>query len=261
MTYLPPRVVLFDIGSTLWSSPAEDPDGLKRVYTAGREALLSVSHDAPSIEVLTEAVEGYFAEWEDIWRTEPERVQQDPTPVFVAEALRRIGLTPPPPDDVLRRFTDAILEASVETAKVLEPEEGMPEALAALRARGLRLACVSNAFMGADVLNRIMGYRGLGEHLELTISSADLGFRKPDATIYQAALDVMGVTGHETIFVGDRLDADVEGPSKLGMRTVLTQQYRVEDPETARVKPNAVIRHLRELVPYVEGLLGGKTAP
>ena len=142
---------------------------------------------------------------------------------------------------MLRAFTDAILEASVETAKVLAPEAGMPEALAALGATGLRLACVSNAFMGADVLNRIMGHRGLGQHLELTISSADLGYRKPDAVIYQAALDAMGVTAHETIFVGDRLDADVEGPSKLGMRTVLTQQYRVEDPTTARVKPDAVI--------------------
>ena len=33
-----PRTVFFDIGSTLWSSPAEDPDALRDCYTRGREA-------------------------------------------------------------------------------------------------------------------------------------------------------------------------------------------------------------------------------
>ena len=148
-------------------------------------------------------------------------------------------------EDVLIPFTNAVMEANVETAKTLAPEAGMPEALRDLSSLGVRLACVSNAFMGADVLNRIMEERGLGRHLELTISSCETGIRKPDARIYQAALDAMRTTGPETIFVGDRIDADVEGPSKLGMRTVLTQQYRAEDPTNAPVKPNAVISHAR----------------
>ncbi|HWO73642.1 MAG TPA: HAD hydrolase-like protein, partial [Dehalococcoidia bacterium] len=59
----------------------------------------------------------------------------------------------------------------------------------------------------------------------------------------------------EVIFVGDRLDADVVGPAKLGMRTVLTHQYRREDPADSPVKPDAVIAHLSELVPFVEELL------
>jgi putative hydrolase of the HAD superfamily len=147
------------------------------------------------------------------------------------------------------------MEASVETAKTLAPEAGMPEALRDLSSLGVRLACVSNAFMGADVLNRIMEERGLGRHLELTISSCETGIRKPDARIYQAALDAMRTTGLETVFVGDRIDADVEGPAKLGMRTVLTQQYRAEDPNIAPVKPDAVITHLRELPGVVEGMI------
>ena len=65
----------------------------------------------------------------------------------------------------------------------------------------------------------------------------------------------MGVRPEEVIFVGDRLDADVAGPAALGMRTVLTLQYRQEDHTTAPVRPDAVIYHLSELVPYVEGLL------
>jgi len=128
----------------------------------------------------------------------------------------------------------------------------MPEALAALRGLGVRVACVSNAFMGASVLDRILDERGLGQYNEVTISSCDLGYRKPHRRIYEAALETIGAVGPESVFVGDRLDADVEGPASLGMRTVLTHQYRQEDPAGAKTRPDAVIRHLRELPLVIE---------
>lgn len=248
-----PRVILFDIGGTLWSSPAEDPAGLAYCYGCGRDALLRATPEPPAVETLIDAVEGYFAEWEDIWRGDVGRVLQGPTTDFVAEALSRIGLTALP--DVLAEFTDALLEASVHTARALPPEPGMKEALAALQQRGLRIGCVSNAFMTAAGLSRIMDERGLGAYIELTVSSCELGYRKPHPAIYQAALDGLGVAAGEAVFVGDRLDADVTGPAALGMRTVLSHQYRQEDPAGAKVRPDHVIRHLSELVDYLDTLL------
>ena len=123
----------------------------------------------------------------------------------------------------------------------------MPEALAGLRELGLRLGCVSNAFMGAKVLHSIMEERGLGQYLEMTISSCEFGWRKPHPSIYEAAVATMGVANDEVIFVGDRVEQDVVGPAKLGMRSVLTLQYRQEDSEAGAVKPDAVIAHLSEL--------------
>jgi len=240
-----PRVVLFDIGSTLWSSPAEDPGALEFCYGRGRDILVEALGDAPSMDDLIHAVEGYFADWEEVWRQDATAVTQEPTTDFVARALKKLGLEPPP--SALAAFTDAILETSVYTAKVEPPEPGMPEALAGLRELGLRLGCVSNAFMGAKVLHSIMEERGLGPHLEMTISSCEFGWRKPHPSIYEAAVDNMGVSRDEVIFVGDRVEQDVVGPAKLGMRSVLTLQYRQEDPEAGAVKPDAVIEHLREL--------------
>jgi putative hydrolase of the HAD superfamily len=242
---MPLKAVFFDIGSTLWSSPAEDPGALAYCYGRGREALVRHYGDSPSMEDLIAAVEGYFAEWEDRWKADNTQVHQAPTSDFVRDALRKLGIDPPPA--VLEPFTDAILETSIYTAKTLDPEPGMPEALAALRGLGLRLACVSNAFMGAAVLDRILDERGLGPYNEVTLSSCELGIRKPHRRIYEAALEALDVDGAEAAFVGDRLDADVEGPAALGMRTVLTHQYRQEDPSRAKVPPNALIRHLSEL--------------
>ncbi len=248
-----PRVVFFDIGSTLWSSPAEDPDALRDCYTRGREALLRALPDVPPIEALIDAVEHYFAEWENVWRVEPEKVQQPPTAEYVATALRKLNLEPPPA--ALAAFTDELLEVSVGTARALPPEPGMEQALSELRGLGVRLACVSNAFMGAATLDRIMEERGLGQHLELTVSSCEFGWRKPHASIYQEALRLTDTTAEEAVFVGDRLDADVQGPAAIGMRTVLTLQYRQEDPAKAPVKPDAVIKHLSELPGVIDSML------
>ena len=240
-----PRVVLFDIGSTLWSSPAEDAGALESCYTRGQQILVDALGQAPPVDSLIEAVEGYFAEWEEIWRKDASIHEQAPTTDFVAVALEKLGVKPPA--DTLEAFTDAILQVSVGTAKVEPPEPGMPEALAGLRELDLRLGCVSNAFMGAATLHQIMVERDLGQHLEMTISSCEFGYRKPHPAIYQAAVEKMGVDPGEIIFVGDRVEQDVVGPAKLGMRTVLTLQYREEDPEASPVKPDAVIRHLSEL--------------
>jgi HAD superfamily hydrolase (TIGR01549 family) len=253
MATLPPKAILFDIGSTLWSSPAEVKAGLHACYDEGRDALVAALRDVPHRDLLIEAVEGYFAEWEDRWKADSTIVEQRPTTAFVAEALTRVGVTAP--EDALQKFTDALLETSVHTARAEAEEPEMKAALVALQNLGMRLGCVSNAFMGAATLQRIMVEKGLGEHLELIVSSCDLGYRKPHPAIYQAALEAMGVSPEEVIFVGDRLDADVAGPAALGMRTVLTLQYRQEDHTTAPVRPDAVIYHLSELVPFVEGLL------
>jgi FMN phosphatase YigB (HAD superfamily) len=248
-----PRVVLFDIGSTLWSSPAEDPAALERCYSRARDALLAAMPDVPPLEALVDAVESYFAEWEDVWRRDAGKVEQPPTSEFVATALRRLNLEPPP--EALSKFTSELLETSVFTAKVEPPEPGMSEALVSLRGLGVRLACVSNAFMGAATLNRIMDERGLGQHLELTVSSCEFGWRKPHASIYQEAVRLMLASAAEVVFVGDRLDADVAGPASLGMYTVLTQQYRQEDASEAPVKPDAVIQHLSELPDVVKSMI------
>ena len=250
-----PRLVLFDIGETLWSSPPEDPAALAGCYGRGREILARALEDVPPVEALIDAVEGYFAEWELKWRADNSLVEQPPTEHYVATALARIGVRAP--DDALADFTAALLETSIYTAQAESPEPDMVEAMAALKDLGVRIGCVSNAFMTASDLHRIMEQKGLGRFLELTVSSCEAGYRKPHPAIYQAALDGFQIDASEAVFVGDRIYADVEGPAKLGMRTVLTLQYRREEPDLSRVRPDLIISHLKELAPWVESLLDG----
>ena len=49
--------------------------------------------------------------------------------------------------------------------------------------------------------------------------SDEVGFRKPDARIFQRSLAALGVAPARALHVGDNPDADVLGARRLGMRT------------------------------------------
>src|SRR5262249_55880888 len=109
-----PQAVLFDIGSTLWSSPAEDPAALAACYGRGLAVIEAAGLAPPAIEALIDAVEGHFAEWEDTWRTQAGLVEQPPSTEYVSRALERIEIALAA--EPLAAFTEAILDTSVGTA-------------------------------------------------------------------------------------------------------------------------------------------------
>lgn len=86
-------------------------------------------------------------------------------------------------------------------------------ALAALRALGLRIVCVSNWDHAlGEVLERI----GLAPCFDAVLTSAAAGARKPDPAIFEAALALAGCGAGEAIHVGDG-EADVEGARAAGI--------------------------------------------
>jgi len=73
---------------------------------------------------------------------------------------------------------------------------------------------------------------------------------KPNAPIFRAALDRAG--GGRPVVIGDRLDTDIEGASRLGWDSllVLTGITGRADLGTATVRPTYVAEHLGELVEH-----------
>jgi HAD superfamily hydrolase (TIGR01457 family) len=73
---------------------------------------------------------------------------------------------------------------------------------------------------------------------------------KPNAPIFRAALDRAG--GGRPLVIGDRLDTDIEGASRLGWDSllVLTGITGRADLGTATVRPTYVAEHLGELVEH-----------
>ncbi len=85
---------------------------------------------------------------------------------------------------------------------------GAGEALAALGARGLRLAVVSNF---DHRLEPILAGLGLAGFFEAVVRPAHAGAAKPDAQIFACALARLGVAPAEAVYVGDDAEQDVAG--------------------------------------------------
>lgn len=93
---------------------------------------------------------------------------------------------------------------------------GAHDLLATLRARGWRLAIVSNG--RADMQSAKLTALGLDARVDAVAISGALGVKKPDPRIYAHALAAIGATAAEAIYVGDHPTLDVVGPMRVGLR-------------------------------------------
>jgi 2-haloalkanoic acid dehalogenase type II len=115
---------------------------------------------------------------------------------------------------------DALVDrqyASTLDSTVLRPD--CLDTLRALRERGLRTQVVSN--IDDEQLDGLVDRLGLATVLDSWTSSESARSCKPDARIYQVALEESGCDAREVLFVGDTVEHDVTGPKAQGMATAL----------------------------------------
>ena len=120
----------------------------------------------------------------------------------------------------------------------------------ALRSRGIRAGFVSNTLTSSVVMRRRLAEFELLSHAEVAVFSVEHRVRKPNPEIYRVALRALGIEPTEVVFVGDRVREDVRGPQALGMRAVLTHEFRQEDP--ADSGPLAVIPRLEDVLAVLD---------
>jgi putative hydrolase of the HAD superfamily len=78
---------------------------------------------------------------------------------------------------------------------------------------------------------------GLTEYFNPIIVSGDHGFRKPDARLFDYAVDGLGVPAAQTVYVGNDMHRDIYGAREAGMRTVMfdsdqgTKEYEGTVPD------------------------------
>ncbi len=121
----------------------------------------------------------------------------------------------------------------------------MPATLAALRAKGLRLAVVTNC---SDALGRRAAAR-CGVPFDALVTAEGAGFYKPRPEPYRAVLAAMAVEAADALFVAGS-SADVPGATDAGMRVVW--HNRVGLPSRPGPVP---LREARTLDGALEGFL------
>ena len=98
------------------------------------------------------------------------------------------------------------------------PLPGAAACLRTLRAHGFAIAVCSN--WGWD-LHEDLEATGLTADVDVFVTSAQAGWRKPHPRIYQSTLALAGFDAGEAVFVGDSFRTDYLGPRSAGIRSLL----------------------------------------
>jgi len=90
----------------------------------------------------------------------------------------------------------------------------------------------------------------IAPYFDHIIISGAFGKGKPDPSIFEHALDVVGLHADEVLMVGDNLMTDILGSSRVGIQSVWIN--REEKPVSEEVVPTYTISNLRELFDIIE---------
>ena len=97
--------------------------------------------------------------------------------------------------------------------------EGVKETLWALKEKGYLLGVVTDTASPLYIKLAWFERGGFGEVWDAVISSKDLGVRKPNAKIYLAALQQLGLKAEQAIFIGHKT-SELNGARAVGMKTI-----------------------------------------
>ena len=114
-----------------------------------------------------------------------------------------------------------------------------------LQQMNLKMGIISN---WDTPLHAMVEELGLSPYFEIVVASHDQRVRsaKPDATIFEYALNAVGVSPEEALHVGDSFEADIIGAQAIGIRAILldrreTQTGRWEETiQTLHALPNLI---------------------
>jgi FMN phosphatase YigB (HAD superfamily) len=120
--------------------------------------------------------------------------------------------------EVTARFSDVKLTYHC-------PEAGC-DTLTELQTRGYRLGLITNRD-DVERFHRLLDQTELWPHFDLVLASGEVGVRKPDPRIFDAALERIGTVAQESVYVGDNYWVDVVGARRAGVGPVLFDPHRL----------------------------------
>lgn len=199
------KAVFFDFGGTLY----DNSSFLETSANATNRRLLAEKGHFFSEEGMEAARKSSQRKVNDSYGGDP--AKNDPG-VFALALLAELGL---PATEEWALEHDRKFFA--EFRKNCRPMDGVRETLAELKARGLKLAIVSNS--SAAGMKQNLEEFPISRFFDLIIDSETAGGEKSSLVPLKLALEKLALKPAEVLMVGDNIVEDVDSARRLGMRT------------------------------------------
>ncbi len=99
---------------------------------------------------------------------------------------------------------------------------------------------------------KLDGVPQLAPFFDHVVISGSFGRGKPDPSIFQHALGLLGIEPGQALMVGDKLTTDIQGALSAGVHSVWLN--RNDKTNTTEIKPKFQIKHLSELHGIIQSL-------
>jgi FMN phosphatase YigB (HAD superfamily) len=240
----PIRLVTIDLYDTLIEL---DPPRWVRLASAAKR--LGLPTDVDALRVADRIAEDFYTA-ENGSRPIRDRSPDERESFRLAHLARWLDAAGIPYDDqTLLELRQAYIDefATEATRSNYRVFDDVTPTMLKLQEAGIKRAIISNA--DADV-TELCTHLDFAHHMDAIITSALVGWEKPDPRTFYAALDhpMIDVAPTDAIHIGDQPGSDVAGAVAIGMRAALIDRYdRHEDNEHPAIR----VRSLPELADLV----------
>ena len=160
-------------------------------------------------------------------------------------ALRRAGLMSA--FEEAGEDIDKVEHAMVEffaARNAVVPYDDVVPGLLRLKGRAL-IGSISNGNADLQAI-------GLAHHFQVSVAAHQLGVAKPDAAIFHAACEQLGVAPGDALYVGDDLLLDVRAAQRAGLRAVWLNRSGSAAHLEHGVAPDAICNSFDQLLDWLK---------
>jgi len=202
------RAIGFDLFNTLVMAK---PDTLERAFFRLQESL-EQNRFYPEPKAFKKAY--YEAAMMFIKKTR-EDGRETHNRFWISAALEKLGYSVLPDDPRIAAAVDAYFSTFYDSCYCVPDTESMLERLKDRYQLGL-LSNFTHWPAALEIINRL----GLAPFFGIRLISGQLGYRKPHETVFGKLTDGFDAPKDEIMFVGDDVDADVNGALAVGIQPV-----------------------------------------
>lgn len=204
------HAVTFDIFGTLIGF--KDTFAVKECYRASYNRFVSKGLNLGSFNDFYHAC---IREWSNVVKKRFSSGKDTSRDTFFSYVLRSFGYDYNPSSSI-------ILEAIEKFYRVFESEikfsENILDLLRELREK-IKIGIISD-FVYPPSLKEVLKNTGIEKHVDCIVISSDVGWAKPSLQIFNKALTCLNVKPGNAVHVGDRLDSDIYGAKRMGMKAI-----------------------------------------
>jgi putative hydrolase of the HAD superfamily len=187
--------------------------------------------------------DAYIKARDELYVVADARLEEPHFNLRIANALKNLGYHFDVNSDVVTKATNAFCEGFMDYVRI---DDNAKHTLETLHGK-YKLGIVSN-FALPECVDKLLKKHGLYKLFDVITVSASVNKRKPSPEIFHKALAKLCVTAENAVFVGDTVDADVEGAKSVGMKSI----YIERRPQKESTPPDQTIKSLGELLSALE---------